>query len=78
MVGRTPYSSTIAGASPFTTWYGAIGVNVNVPIFNGFLYPARSREAGLRAQADAEQLRDLKDRIANDVRTSLAECDHGL
>ncbi len=70
VVGRTPYSSTIAGVSPFTSWYGAIGVNVNIPIFNGFLYPARSREAGLRAQASAEQLRDLKDRIANDVRTA--------
>lgn len=70
VVGRTPYSSTIAGVQPFTSWYGAVGVNVNIPIFNGFLYPARSREAGLRAQADAEQLRDLKDRIANDVRTS--------
>lgn len=70
VVGRTPYSNTIAGISPFTSWYGAIGVNVNVPIFNGFLYPARSREAGFRAQADSEQLRDLKDRIANDVRTS--------
>ena len=70
VVGRTPYSSTIAGVSPFTSWYGAVGVNVNVPIFNGFLYPARSREAGIRAQAANEQLRDLKDRIANDVRTS--------
>ena len=70
VVGRTPYSSTIAGVSPFTSWYGAIGVNVNVPIFNGFLYPARSREAGLRAQAANQQLRDLKDHIANDVRTS--------
>ena len=70
VVGRTPYSSTIAGVTPFTTWYGAIGVNVNVPIFNGFLYPARSREAGLRAQAANQQLRDLKDRIANEVRTS--------
>ena len=70
VVGRTPYSDTIDGVSPFTSWYGAIGVNVNIPIFNGFLYPARSREAGLRAQAAAEQLRDLKDRIANDVRTA--------
>lgn len=43
---------------------------MNIPIFNGFLYPARSREAGLRAQAAADQLRDLKDRIANDVRTA--------
>ena len=70
VVGRTPYSSTIAGVSPFTSWYGAVGVNVNIPIFNGFLYPARSREAGLRAQAAEQQLCDLKDRIANDVRTS--------
>jgi outer membrane protein len=70
VVGRTPYSNIIAGASPFTSWYGAIGVNVNIPIFNGFLYPARSHEAGLRAQAAEQQLRDLKDRIANDVRTS--------
>jgi outer membrane protein len=70
VVGRTPLGTTINGISPFTPWYGAVGVNVNVPIFNGFLYPARSREAGLRAQAQQEQLRDLKDRIANDVRTS--------
>jgi outer membrane protein len=70
VVGRTPFSSTVNGVPPFTSWYGAIGVNVNIPIFNGFLYPARSKEAALRAQATNEQLRDLKDRIANDVRTS--------
>ena len=70
VVGRTPFSSTFNGVQPFTSWYGAAGVNVNIPIFNGFLYPARSKEASLRAQASQEQLRDLKDRIANDVRTS--------
>jgi outer membrane protein len=70
VVGRTPLGTTVNGISPFTPWYGAVGVNVNVPIFNGFLYPARSREASLRAQAQEEQLRDVKDRIANDVRTS--------
>ena len=58
------------GAPELDTWYGAVGFNVNIPIFNGFLYPARSREAALRAQADQERLRDLKNRIANDVRTS--------
>ncbi len=58
------------GAPQIDNWYGAIGVNVNIPIFNGFLYPARSREAALRSQAEQERLRDLKDRIANDVRTS--------
>ena len=70
VIGGTPYSAKIAGVSPFANWYGAVGVNINIPIFNGFLYPARSREASFRAQADAEQLRDLKDKIANDVRTS--------
>jgi outer membrane protein len=70
VVGLTPVSNTIAGVAPFTSWYGAVGINVDVPIFNGLLYPARSREAALRAQAADQQLRDLKDRIANDVRIS--------
>ncbi len=65
VVGQVP-----TGASQLESWYGAIGVNVNIPIFNGFLYPARSKEAALRAQADEERLRDLKNRIANDVRTT--------
>jgi outer membrane protein len=65
VVGGVP-----TGAPQIDTWYGGVGVNVNIPIFNGFLYPARSREAALRSQAEQERLRDLKDRIANDVRTS--------
>jgi outer membrane protein len=58
------------GAPELDTWYGAVGFNVNIPIFNGFLYPARAKEAALRSKAEQERLRDLKDRIANDVRTS--------
>jgi outer membrane protein len=58
------------GAPQLDTWYGAVGVNVNISIFNGFLYPARAKEAALRSQAEQERLRDLKDRIANEVRTS--------
>jgi outer membrane protein len=58
------------GVQQFPTWYGAAGANISVPIFNGFQYLARSKEASLRAQAADEQLRDLKDRIANDVRNS--------
>ncbi len=69
--GKVPYGSTLNGGPAFIdNWYGGIGVNVSIPIFNGFLYPAQSKEAGLRAQAANQQLRDLKDRIANDVRTS--------
>ncbi len=53
-----------------TNWWGAIGVNVIIPIFNGFLYTAQAKEASLRAQAASEQTRDLRDRIVRDVRTA--------
>ncbi len=50
--------------------YAAAGVNVEIPVFNGFLYSARSREADLRAQATRQRLMDLRNRISRDVRTS--------
>ena len=64
-VGDTPVRNPVV-----SSWYGAVGVNVDIPVFNGFLYTARSREASLRAQATQERLRDIRDRIARDVRTS--------
>ncbi len=51
-------------------WWGGIGINVNIPIFNGFLFSAQAKEAAIRAQADSEQSRDLRDRIVRDVRTA--------
>jgi outer membrane protein len=66
-VGTVP----IRQAQYYTTnWWGAIGVNMSIPIFNGFLYTAQAKEASLRAQAAAEQTRDLRDRIVRDVRTA--------
>ena len=53
-----------------SSWYGAVGVNVRIPVFNGFLYTARTHEADLRAQAANERLVDLRNRISRDVRTS--------
>jgi outer membrane protein len=50
--------------------YGAVGLNVQIPVFNGFLYSARSHEADLRAQAARQRLADLRNRISRDVRTS--------
>lgn len=50
--------------------YGAVGVNVEIPVFNGFLYSAKSHEADLRAQAARQRLMDLRNRISRDVRTS--------
>jgi outer membrane protein len=51
-------------------WWGGIGVNVNIPIFNGFLYSSEAKEARYRAQAEGERTRDLRDRIVRDVRTA--------
>jgi outer membrane protein len=50
--------------------YGAVGVNIQVPIFNGFLYTAKARETDLQAQAVLKRLADLRNRISRDVRTS--------
>jgi outer membrane protein len=64
-----------AGSSPvrdyhLSPWYGAVGVNMEIPVFNGFLFSARGKEADLRAQAVQQRLIDLRNTIARDVRTS--------
>ncbi len=64
-VGGTPVRNDV-----LTSWYGAVGVNVQIPIFNGFLYSARAQQAKIQAQAEQERLRQLQDIIARDVRTS--------
>jgi outer membrane protein len=53
-----------------SNWWGGIGINMNVPIFNGFLFSAEAKEAAIRAQAASEQSRELRDQIVRDVRTS--------
>ena len=50
--------------------YGAVGVNVQIPVFNGFLFSSKGRETDLRAQASRQRLIDLRNRISRDVRTS--------
>ena len=71
-VGVTPIGNVAVAPSPesFNNTYGAVGANMEIPIFNGFQYFARSKEASLRAQATDERLRDLKNTISRDVRTS--------
>ena len=52
------------------SWYGAAGVNINIPVFNGFLFNARTKSADLETVAQQQRLRDLEDRIARDVRNA--------
>jgi outer membrane protein len=49
-------------------WYGAVGVNVQIPLFNGFLYSARAKSADLQTQASHQRLVDMQNNIARDVR----------
>ena len=50
--------------------YGAIGLNVNIPIFNGGLFQARQTEAELKAKAAGQNVNDLQNRVARDVRVA--------
>ncbi|MGA7850021.1 MAG: TolC family protein [Terriglobales bacterium] len=73
IAGVTPVrpDCTSAGCFPnyfISSWYGAIGVNMSIPIFNGFLFTAQASEANYRAKAAAESTRDLRDRVVRDVR----------
>jgi outer membrane protein len=59
-----------AGEQAVPGRYGAVGVNVNVPIFNGGLFKARQTEAELRARAAAQNVSDLANRVVRDVRVA--------
>jgi outer membrane protein len=50
--------------------YGAIGLNINIPIFNGGLFKARQTEAELKAKAAGENILDIENRVARDVRVA--------
>lgn len=68
----TTAGSVPVHANEFYTqnWWAAAGVNLNIPIFNGFLYSAEAKESTLRAQAESERARALRDQIVRDVRTA--------
>jgi outer membrane protein len=66
-VGGTPVRANQIQSS----WYGAAGANISIPIFNGFLYNARAQEAKLHANAAGEQVRNLRQEIARDLRIAV-------
>ena len=50
--------------------YGAIGMNVTIPIFSGGLFKARQTQAELKAKAATENVNDLENRVIRDVRVA--------
>jgi outer membrane protein len=68
----------VAGGLPATDprlhgTYGAVGVNVSVPILNGKLFSARQTEAELRAQAAEKDVAALTVQISEQVRVAWLE-----
>jgi outer membrane protein len=71
----TVSASGVVGAAPIrndniTNWYGAGGVNINIPVFNGFLFNARAKSADLDTEVKRKRLQDLQNNIARDVRNT--------
>ncbi|HZT75160.1 MAG TPA: TolC family protein [Vicinamibacterales bacterium] len=71
VAGNIPVLTQVS-AQPTPENYAAAVVNVNVPVFNGGLYSARSAAARLRAQEADQNLRDYQERVARDVRVAWA------
>ena len=55
---------------PLASNYAAAGFNLTIPIFDGRLYSARHREAEFAADAAREQVNELADQVARDVRVA--------
>jgi outer membrane protein len=65
VVGEAPVRD-----SHIPNWYGAVGLNINIPVFNGFLYSARAKAADLQTEVTRQKLAGLRNNIARDVRNS--------
>ncbi len=53
--------------------YSAVGVNVNIPVWNGKLFAARQTEAELRARASQKDVEALALRVSEQVRVAWLE-----
>lgn len=65
VAGLTP-----AHEAPLVDRYAAAGFNLSIPLFNGGLFSARHAEAHLQSEETDQNLRELQDQIARDVRVA--------
>lgn len=71
-------ASGVVGIAPvrdahIDNWYGAAGINITIPVFNGFLFNARTKSADLETQVKQQRLLELQNNIARDVRNAWLE-----
>jgi outer membrane protein len=65
--GALPYINQTPRTAPYG--YEGVGVNVDIPVFNGHLFSARARAAHYESLAEDQRLRDQQQGIERDVRT---------
>jgi outer membrane protein len=58
--------------------YAAIGMNLNIPIFNGRLFTSRQAEAELRSQAADKDVEEMKIRVVRDTRAAWLEANNAF
>lgn len=68
--GVLPYINPGNANPDIPSTYEAVAVNVQIPIFNGFLFTARRQAAQYQLLATQQRTRDLQDRIVRDVRAA--------
>jgi outer membrane protein len=68
VVGTAGFVPT--GVENVPSRYGAIGMNISIPILNGGLFRARQTQAEMKAKAAAENVNDLANRVTRDVRVA--------
>ncbi|HUQ90262.1 MAG TPA: TolC family protein [Bryobacteraceae bacterium] len=67
-IGAAGFAPVASKAVPGT--YGGLGVNLNIPLFNGGLFSARRTEAELRARAVGQNVKDIENSVARDIRVA--------
>jgi outer membrane protein len=66
--GTLPYINQMPRTAPYG--YEGVGVNVDIPVFNGHLFSARAAAAHYESLAEDQRLRDQQQAIERDVRTA--------
>jgi len=67
-----------AGEAAVPGRYGAVGVNISVPVLNGGLFRARQAEAEFKARAAKDNVTDLANRVTQDVRIAWLNAQTGF
>jgi outer membrane protein len=70
--GALPYINPGNANSDIPGGYESVGINVQIPIFNGHLFSARRQAAEYQLQAANQHMRDVENRIARNVRAAWA------